>query len=221
MKMSNIVIFGTGTLAKLMHHLIETTTHDSVICFAVNDNYKHQNMFEGKPVYSYESIGAEGFTENALFLCAIGYSNMRARKSIFERLKSDGRKFYNYISPHALLDETVTLGENNIIFHNANIEPFCAIGNNNIIWSSALICHDVECGDHNFFAANVTIGGFCKVKNLCFFGFSSTIIDNLEVSDETLVGATSLLLTSTSPSTKYIGNPATVTGTHFREGITI
>lgn len=99
-------------------------------------------------------------------------------------------------------------GVNNIFMPQTLVEPFSKIGNNNIFWSSSLICHDTEIKDHNFFASQTVVGGFSKVGNCNFFGFKSTVVDNLTINDFIVLGASSLLLTDALKEGKYIGIPA-------------
>ncbi|MBU0912331.1 MAG: acetyltransferase [Gammaproteobacteria bacterium] len=219
--MQNVIIFGTGPLARLLHHLIETTTTDKVAAFTVDAEYKNGSEFEGKPVYAYEELEQRIATDGLRFICAVGYSSMRMRQQVFLRLKTDGRLFYSYISPSAVIDSSVMLGDNTIIFANVVIEPFCVLGDNNLFWSSCILCHDTKVGDNNFFAANSTIGGFCHIGNNCFFAFSSVITQNLTIEDESLIGASAVLLQSTARATKYLGNPARDVSRHSDIGITL
>jgi len=214
-----IVIFGCGPLARLLNHLISTTTNDHVIAFTVDSDYRTTDTFEGKPLYSYEDLQRYINANEVKFLLAFGYSSMRMRANVFNRLKNASLQFYNYISPFSFVDPSVILGENTIIFPKVVIEPFCTIGDNNLFWSSSTICHDSIIGDNNFFASNSTVGGECFIGNCCFFAFSSTVVQNITVSDESLVGASSLVLSSTEASTRYLGCPAVASGSHHDTGI--
>lgn len=219
--MRQVVVFGTGLLARLLQHFIETTTADRVVAFVVDAGYQAMSQFEGKPVYSYDEIDQRCQDQEWWFICALGYSNMRARQQVFTRLKADGRRFYSYISPQAKLDPTVVCGDNTIVFPNAVVEPFCQLGDNNIIWSSVVICHDTRLGSHNFLAANTTVGGCCRIGTLCFFGFGSVVIQELEIADESLIGAAAVVVRSTEAMTKYLGNPAKSVSQHELAGIRI
>jgi sugar O-acyltransferase (sialic acid O-acetyltransferase NeuD family) len=217
--MQQLIIFGTGPLARLLHHLIETTTRDKVVAFTVDAAYKTYGQFEGKPVYAYQELEQHIATDNIKLLCAVGYSDMRARQQLFLRLKADGRRFYSYISPAAVVDSTVVLGDNSVIMANVVIEPFCVLGDNNLLWSSSTLCHDSTVGSHNFVAAGTTIGGCCRIGDLCFFGFNTVVIQQLHIADESLIGASALVLHDTVLAGKYIGSPARVVSTHQDTGI--
>ena len=217
--MQHVVVFGTGPLARLLRHLIETTTGDKVVAFTVDAAYKTCEQFEGKPVYAYHELEQSLVTDDIKLLCAIGYSNMRLRQQLFLRLKADGWRFYSYISPAAVVDSSAVLGDNSVIMANAVVEPFCVLGDNNLLWSSSTLCHDSIVGNHNFVAAGTTIGGCCRIGDLCFFGFNAVVSQQLHIADESLIGASALVLHDTAFAGKYLGSPARVVSTHQDTGI--
>lgn len=216
-----IIIYGIGDFARLMHHYFTTESDFEVSAFCVDQKYKKDNMLYGLPIISYEEIEKLYSSKKYSMFVAVGYSNMRARKSLFDKAKSKGYKLVNFISRSSSLNSNIIFGENNVFFQNVCVEPFVVIGDNNIFWSSAVICHDAIVGSHNFIAAGAIIGGFSKIEDLCFLGFRSTVIQNLTLSNETLLGANSLLLDDTSLSSLWLGSPAKLKGLHSAEGIKI
>lgn len=218
---NDIVIYGKGDFAKLMLHYISTDSDYNVVAFCVDKAYLDSDSFCDLPLLSYEEIEKMYPPNKFQILLTIGYSNMRARKIMYKKIKEKGYKCINYISSVSNIDSSVILGENNIILGNTIVEPFVKIDNNNIIWSSCNICHDVNIESHSFIASQSLIGGFSKVKNSCFIGFNSTIIQNITLKDETLIGAKSLVIQNTQAHTKYIGSPAKKISSHEKEGIKI
>ncbi|MDH0711162.1 NeuD/PglB/VioB family sugar acetyltransferase [Acinetobacter johnsonii] len=219
--MEKIIIYGIGDFARLMHHYFTTESDFEVSAFCVDQKYKKDNMLYGLPIISYEEIEKLYSAKKYSMFVAVGYSNMRVRKSLFDKAKSKGYKLVNFISRSSSLNSNIIFGENNVFFQNVCVEPFVVIGDNNIFWSSAVICHDATVGSHNFIAAGAIIGGFSKIEDLCFLGFRSTVIQNLTLSNETLLGANSLLLDDTSLSSLWLGSPAKLKGLHSAEGIKI
>lgn len=103
----------------------------------------------------------------------------------------------------------------------AVVEPGVVLGDNNVIWSNATICHDSLVGNHNFFAANSTVGGRAVIASRSFFGFSSVVSHGVNVGDETLLGASGLLLSDNPGCGRYLGVPAAFKGGHEREGVCV
>ncbi len=216
-----VVIYGIGTFAKLLYYYFTKDSNYKIVAFCADRIYIKDKNFCNLPLIPFEDLERSYSPEKFKVFVAVGYSNMRARKIMFDKIKSKNYECVNYISSKAIIDSSFTIGENNVILENTVIEPFVKITNNNIIWSSSNICHDVFIDSHSFIAAQTLIGGFSKIKNNCFVGFNSTIIQNIVLENETLVGAKSLVLKNTKSFTKYIGNPAKSVSTHEQEGIKI
>lgn len=219
--MNKLIIFGIGDFANQLFYYLNNDSSYEVVAFCADKKYIDKTVFNNLPVYAFEEINNFYKTSEVKFLAAIGYSNMRAREKIYNKIIQSGFDVVNYISSNAIISKNVELGFNNIIFQGVVIEQNAVIGNNNIIWSSSVICHDVKLGNHNFIAAGSIIGGYSQVKNLCFLGFNSTVVHNIIVNDETLVGANSLLLNSTMTQSKWLGSPAKCHGFHSENGIKV
>jgi sugar O-acyltransferase (sialic acid O-acetyltransferase NeuD family) len=216
-----IIIFGNGSFAKLMYHFLSNDTKHDVIAFCVDKEFLDNEKILNLPVISSEVIKDLYPPCNHHFLIAVGYSNMRLRKKLFEKIKSLDYKCINYIHSEAIVDKSTTLGENNIILAGTIIEPFVTISDNNIFWSSVNISHNVSINSHSFFASQSLIGGFTQIKDNCFLGFNSTVIQNLIIREESLIGANSILLKTTNKHSKYIGSPAKEISNHKNKGIKI
>lgn len=221
--MDRIVIYGIGDFAKTLSSYIEEERAYEIVAYVVDAQYLPENLFvfNRKPLISLEDYLEDENYKNSKILLAIGYSNMRARKKMFEKALNTGREIVNFLSEKATIHGSVKFGVGNIVFPNTVIEPNTIIGNNNIFWSSVNISHDVIIGSHSFFASQSLLGGFCKVNNNCFFGFNSTVLQNVVINDEALIGACSLVSESADSFGKYIGVPAVLVSTHQQEGIRI
>ena len=215
-----IIIYGKGDFARLMLYYFTKDAKYRVSAFCVDNAYKkNESQFCDLPLVSiFDVQKLYPPTEYKVFV-AVGYSQMRNRVVMYDRIKLLGYQCVNYISPFANIDESVILGQNNAIFPQVLIEPFVTIKDNNIIWSSAIICHNVEMHSHCFLAAQTLVGGFSKISNNCFIGFNATISENICINNETLVGAKSLVKEDTNSYSKNIGIPSKIISTHKKEGI--
>jgi len=216
-----IIIYGFGSFAKLMHYYQKIDTDNKVIAFCVDDEFKTQNTFCDLPVIKISELLKQYPINSHKILIAVGYSNMRKRTEMYEKIMTLGYQCINYINTNSFIDESVEIGMNNIILPGTVIEPFTSLGDNNIIWASVNISHDVKIDSHNFIATNTTIGGFSSIGKNCFFGFNSVISSNLNIKLETLVGSNSLMLTNSKAHGKYLGSPAKFIDQHKETGIII
>jgi len=221
--MKEIVIYGVGDFAETLSSYIEEENQYKIVAYVVDAQYKPQNstVFNDKPLLTVEAFLSNEQYEGCCILLAVGYSNMRARKLMFDKAINTGREIVNFVSNKAIVHKSVLLGIGNIIFPNTVIEPNVKIGNNNIIWSSVNISHDVKIGCHSFFASQSLLGGFVVVNDNCFVGFKGTVLQEVTLDIETLVGACSLIAEKTVPHGKYVGIPATLVSTHCKKGISI
>ena len=217
----NVVIYGKGDFASLMYHYLRYYSLYKVVAFCVDEQYLDNDTFCGLPLISFNNIDIlYPALEYSVFV-VVGYSNMRARKVMYKKIKNKKYDCINYISPKSIIDKSVLIGENNIILENSVIEPFTVIGDNNVIWSSSNICHNVIIKSHSFISSKSLIGGFSTIKDNCFLGFNSTVLQDVVLEGETLVGAKSLILKSTEPFSKYVGSPAEKISSHKEGGISI
>jgi len=221
--MQRLLIFGAGSLAKIISQWLWESDKYSVAGFVVDDGYECDKCIVGDaiPVISYSEAKRQYSAAEIRFVIAVGYKSLRNRARVAKRITNDGYSLESIISKSASIDTSVKLGEGCIVFPNVTIEPFCDIGANNIFWSGTIICHDVKIGEHNFFAAGSLIGGEVSIENLCFFGFRSIVIHRLTLASETLIGAASMLSSDSESAAKYIGTPAKLIGFHHEYGIQV
>lgn len=217
----NLIIYGIGEFANLMHHYFASESDYNVVAFCVDKKYLKAKTFNNLPVVDFEGVDIAYPPQCNNMFVAIGYSEMRNRILMYEKAKLKSYKLVNFISGKSNVDISTKFGENNVVLAGTVIEPFVEIGNNNIIWSSCVVSHDVIVKNHCFLASKSLVGGFVRVDNNCFLGFNSTTLQNITIERESLVGANSLIIKNTNPYSKNIGSPATQIDTHEKSGILI
>jgi sugar O-acyltransferase (sialic acid O-acetyltransferase NeuD family) len=220
--MKDVVIYGAGSFARMMRLYLDRVPGQKVAAFCVDEAFMEGvNRFDDLPLVAFENVECLYPQDLNLMFVAIGYANMRTRRIMYERAFRKGYQFVNYIDRDAMLDETVVLGFNNVVFGGSVLEPFSKLGDNNIIWSSVTISHDVKVGNHCFFASQSLIGGNCVIGDNSFFGFNSTCAQNIVVEKESLIGAKSLVLANTGAFSKNVGVPSVEVSNHMDGGIMI
>ncbi len=216
-----VFIYGGGSLARLLAASLQTSGQTDVRGFVVDEEFRNENVLLGLPVIGFEELVKNHRPADLNVLFSVGYRRMRARKSIFEKVKEAGFKCPNYLFPGARVNPEVEMGEGNILCDGVIIDSFTRVGNNNFFRSNTYVSHDNVIGDHNYFAPGCTLSGNCTVKNICFLGVGATVIDGLIVGDETFLSAGSTLLTDTEPHSQYIGYPAKKIRDHRETGIVV
>ena len=216
-----IIIYGIGEFAALMHYLFKTESPYEVVAFCVDKAYITNNTFDNLPVIPFEEIQEHYPNQNYAMFVAIGYRNMRNRSIMFHKAKDKGYSLVNFISPKAIIRDNLSIGENNALFSSSDIEPFATIGDNNIFWTRSILGHHVQVGSHNFFSGGAGLGGHCVIGDYCFMGNAALMINGITLADETYLVAGAVLLRDSQPSTKYHGNPCKRVSQHLETGIII
>jgi UDP-N-acetylbacillosamine N-acetyltransferase len=216
-----IVLYGAGPFASLMTVHFNHEPSYEVVARCVDRTYLATAEKAGPPLVPFEKIEASHPPGQYEMFLAIGYKRMRDRERLYLKAKDKGYRLVNFVSKNALVHDAEALGENNVILAGCILEPFVRLGDNNILWSGSTLCHGTQVGNHNFFAAGTILGGECAVGDCCFFGFGARVAAHLSISNETLVGANSLVLQDTEPFTRYLGTPAKRMGVHADRGIEI
>lgn len=203
-----LIIFGTGTLARLAHYYAVREMGLEVKAFAVDVTRLNTDTCCDSLVVTWDECLEQYPPGTVSMYVAVGYREMRQREAVFDRVQSAGYFLQTIISKSAFVAKTVRMGQNNFIMPGVVIEPEVSMGANNVIWSNATICHDTIIGKHNFVASNVTIGGEVTVGDRCFLGFSSTVVQHCRLGDDVLLAAQSLLLEDADSLSRHQGIPA-------------
>jgi len=215
----DIVLYGTGVLARYVTKMIEKYDLFKIISYTADEGFISEHMFLGKPLVPFHEVDVLYPPEEFSMLVLIGYKNMRDRERMFLKAKEKGYFLPNCIAGNVTFFDDLELGENNIIYSGAYIGADAGLGNNNIIRPNVYLGHDVTVGDHCYISPGCNIGGGCILEDMSFIGLGSNITNGLKISRENLIGAGSLILKDTEPFGSYFGSPARKKGSHPEEGI--
>ena len=191
--MNNLVIFGTSTTAETICKFVLYHKLFNVIGFVVDK--KEFEIFMDLPVYNLSELNEKAnFDKDKDFLfVAIQWNYLnKIRRNVYERLKSEGYKFANIISPNALIYGNLE-GDNCWISDFVIIENDSFIGSNVYIKTKAYIAHYCNIDNHCFIGANSFIAGAVKIGEQSFIGISSNIFDDLRIGKKCLIGACTIV----------------------------
>jgi sugar O-acyltransferase (sialic acid O-acetyltransferase NeuD family) len=215
--MKKLIIYGNGKIAKVIYQYAKKQFN--VIGFTVDSKFKFADLFENKPLISFENIEDIYDSKDHFLIIAVGYIEMNnVRKKIFSEVKLKGYQVTNLIDPSVLIHDDVTIGDGNIILDNVSIQPGSKIGSNNFIWSNATIAHGCSINNDSWIASGATIGGDSILDSGCFIGLNSTIGHNVRISKQTFIGANCLVTKSTLPDSVYVSkdsSPLRLDSTRF------
>lgn len=203
-----LIIFGVGTLAERARFYLERYSDHKVVGFTVERNFMSVGRFLGLPVVAFEDVAVVFPAADNDFFCAVGYKDYNAtRLRICSAAKKMGYELVSCAAPSAVLNDVSPAG-NTLIMDNANIGPFCSIGEGLILSTGSVISHHSTVGDHCYVSANVTLAGHCLIGDRVFFGAGSVLADHIEIPAGTFVGMGSVVTKTIRKPGVYAGNPA-------------
>lgn len=139
---------------------------------------------------------------------AIG--NPRVLEVLYKKIHNPYIKFPNIISPDTIYNDpdNIRMGFGNIICPRSLLSCNVEIGNFNMLNGYVIIGHDCIIGNYNTIMPAVKISGGVKVGNRNFLGVNSSVIQYKTIGDDTIIGASSVVMRNTKNGNTYIGNPA-------------
>ncbi len=220
-KKEKLIIYGDSHFAEMIAHYFQTDSAYQVVAFCVDQDYRTREEIGGLPVIALENIEEHFSAKTHHIFAAIGYKNVRTHKVLFEKVAGLSFPVATYISSKAIVDASCKVDVNCLILPGVILEPNTRVEKNCFINSGAIVCHDSIIKAHSILASGSLIGGYTNIGESSLVGFNATVAELLNVADETLLGAGSLLLQNTEPSTMYVGTPAKQIRKHINTGIVL
>ena len=157
-----LIIFGVGTLAKMMDFYFSRDSDYEVVAFTVDAEYNTKSKFLGKEVIDYENIIKYYPPQKFEMFIAIGPSKMNTlRERKYKEAKEQGYQLANYISPNAICNSNI--GENSVIGDMSVINAYVEFGDNN--FATAAVIADFDNDGHGDVAVSWQRPGLSTHQN--------------------------------------------------------
>lgn len=128
----------------------------------------------------------------SVVLMGMGPSDLnKNRERVFHELEARDFLVDGWVSPHSLVDGSRL--RSCVIFEHVNVQPFCRLGHNVVIWSQSHIGHHSQIGSHTFVTSHVCIAGGVEIGERCFIGCGAIINDHITIGDDVIVQAGSVV----------------------------
>lgn len=207
--MRDVVIFGMGQVAEVIHHYLTEEGGRNVVAFTVDAEYRAADDVLGVPVVNFEDIEQRFPPETHEMFVAISFRGVnKLREAKVAAAEAKGYTLTSHVSPRASVWSKLVVNPNTIIMENNVIQPFVTIGRNVIMWSGNHVGHHTRIGDNCFIASHVVISGNCEIGAGTFIGVNATLRDNITIGARNVIGAAALILKSSEDNAVFIG-PAT------------
>jgi sugar O-acyltransferase (sialic acid O-acetyltransferase NeuD family) len=172
----------------------------SGFCVESEFNKNKIKKFKNVPVVDFEDL--EKYFPPNEYKIFIAIGNNQVRKHLYNKAKSKGYAFVNYISSYAGHWNNFNYGEHIFVSANTGIQPFSSIGNNTIL-ISADIGHHCTIGN-NVLLSHCTLAGNVKVGDDTFIGINAMIKHNITIGKNNIIGMGSNIGKNTADNEVYV-----------------
>jgi len=131
-----------------------------------------------------------------------------ARLGVYAEVTALGAGFPVVVSPHAVINEEVTLGPGTVIFDGAVVNSGALVGNVCILNTNSTLEHDCRLGDNVHLAPGATVSGGVSIGDNCMIGVGANVIQGVSICAGCLVGVGSTVLHDITAPGTYVGYPA-------------
>lgn len=210
---SKVVVYGNGSVARLVYSELTHNTPHEVVAFCVDRDLINESELLGLPLVPFEDVASLYAPDTHKMFIAVGYYQVnKIREARYLQAKAAGYKFMNIIAKTAITYPCLEIGENCFIGHFTVVHPDVKIGNNVLIGSTCILAHHLDLGDNCFISDHVAISGWVKVMNNCFFGTSSTIRNKVSIGRESIIGAAAVIMDDVEERSVYFCDAANKMG---------
>ncbi|MCF6296436.1 MAG: acetyltransferase [Flavobacteriaceae bacterium] len=204
--MKKIAIIGGGGHAKVVASIILKLNKYEIIGY-IDTNKKED--FLGLTYLGNDDDFIKLY-KNKIEFVALGIGQIetsKIRKTIVAKYENSNFKFPTIISPTAIINKNVKIGNGTVVMDGVVVNVDSNIGDYSIINTNSTIEHDCKIGNYVHVAPGVTLSGEVKIEDNCLIGTGSNIIQGTTITSEVVLGAGSTVHKNIALSGVYVGNP--------------
>jgi sugar O-acyltransferase (sialic acid O-acetyltransferase NeuD family) len=203
-----IVLLGGGGHAKVVVSILRKLCGFNILGYT---DLRNNGALLGVPYLGFDAeltkFAAEHEKLNAVL--AVGQVGLgKARCSLWEKLQILALAFPPIISPSAIINENVSIGEGSVAMDGAVINSCARIGRGAIVNTNSVIEHDVVLDDWVHVAPGATVCGGVTVGRYSMIGAGATIIEGRQIATDCIVGAGATVIHDLTEPGVYAGCPA-------------
>jgi sugar O-acyltransferase (sialic acid O-acetyltransferase NeuD family) len=185
----NLLIVGDSSFAEVAHEYFNRDSNYQVVGFAVERAFLNRDELFGLPVIALEDMKEAFPPEQHDVYVALVYSELnRLRARLAAAVTAMGYDLASFVSPHARISPSATLGRHCFVFEDNVIQPFVSIGDDVVLWSGNHIGHHSSIGDHCFISSHVVVSGHCSIGENCFLGVNAAVANDVRIGKDCWVG---------------------------------
>lgn len=186
--MKKIIVYGSKVFGSVIRDLVTQCGYEFVGFiddFSIGENILGDFDFITKnyPKEEYEIV------------IAIGYFDLQARWTVYQKVVKYGYETPSLIHPAAYVRNVDKIGKGCIIMAGAIVEINAEIKDFVVILPGAVVNHDSIIGPNTFLSPNSTICGCVNLGHSCFIGAGAVVVDHNNIPDKSFIKAGSVYYT--------------------------
>lgn len=206
--MTDIVIVGTGGLAREVHEIIEDLISDghqwNPIGFVDDVPKPTDATVHDLPVLGGTSwLGAHQAVD---VVVAVGSPSDRRR--VAERLTAEGHSFPALVHPLARVGRRCTVGAGGVVFAGAHLTTDLVVGEFGVVYPGCTITHDDQIGAYATLAPGVHISGGVSLGTGSDVGAGAVLVQGITVGEWSVIGAGAVVTHDLPANCTAVGVPA-------------
>lgn len=138
-------------------------------------------------------------------------AGLGVRADIYKRYRALGFDFLPVISPQAMLQSDITLGEGVQVMPGAVVQPGAMLGENVIINTRASVDHDVVLSPHAHIAPGAILCGNVLVGEQSHIGAGAVIIQGISIGARVVIGAGAIITRNIADGAVVLPAPSNAT----------
>lgn len=208
--MAKIVVIGGGGHAKIIMSIIKKINNFKIVGYTDHENRGNilginylgndEVLRQVKRNYPSSSV--------VIGIGMLNNPNAQKRKKLFNFVTSLGFKLLPILSPDAVINENVKIGEGTIVMDGVIINSGTVIGDGVILNTNCSIDHDCKIGNFTHVAPGAILAGGVTIGENVLVGAGAIVIEYKTIADNILIGAGSVVTQDFTESGIYVGNPA-------------
>ena len=206
--MEEIVLIGGGDHARVVLGILKKLNRYRIVGYT---DVKNTSSLPGVTYLGNDEALAE-VARKQNDLCAVltvGQTGLGTQRcKLWSDLAGMRLAFPALVSPNAIVNEGVTIGEAAVVMDGAVINCGAAIGRGAIVNTNSTVEHDVSLADWVHVAPGATICGGSRIGRFSMVGAGATIIQGIEIAEGCLVGAGATVVKNLNEAGIYAGCPA-------------
>jgi len=200
-----IIIFGTGSMARVLYSFLKQERKEEVIAFCADDQFVDSPQFLGLPLFRYSQLLSMINTSEYKIIPAFGFHEMnKVRENRCEELSRKGFEFANYVHSSTVSHDEVYACNGIVIYDNVAIHTGVTIGAGVFISSNVSIGHDCDLGHYCWINSGVSLGGGVTIGDRCVLSMNACIAHGVKLGAGTFVGAGTLVTQNTEPNSVIV-----------------